>query len=102
MQPQAEGAAMNKISASLSILVIAALVSGCRSEPRGDASSGASPGSLELLNVSYDPTRELWRAINAEFIQAHEKEAGVKLKINQSHGGFSTPERGGDGRPHAA
>ena len=46
-----------------------------------------------LLNVSYDPTRELWRAINAAFIPAYEKEAGVKLEIKQSHGGSSTQAR---------
>jgi len=82
---------MKKITATLSALMIAAVLSGCRNQP--DASSASSPGSLELLNVSYDPTRELWRAINAEFIPAYEKEAGVKLKINQSHGGSSTQAR---------
>jgi sulfate/thiosulfate transport system substrate-binding protein len=93
MQTQATGAAMKKITASLSVLMIAAVLSGCRSQPRGEASSAGSAGSLELLNVSYDPTRELWRAINAEFIPGYEKEAGVKLKINQSHGGSSTQAR---------
>ena len=29
----------------------------------------------ELLNVSYDPTRELWRDINASFIPNYEKQA---------------------------
>jgi sulfate/thiosulfate-binding protein len=47
----------------------------------------------ELLNVSYDPTRELWRAINSAFVAAHQKSAGVKLTINQSHGGSSTQAR---------
>ena len=82
---------MKTITASLSALMIAAVLSGCRSQP--GPSSAASPGSLELLNVSYDPTRELWRAINSEFVPAYEKEAGVKLKINQSHGGSSTQAR---------
>jgi sulfate transport system substrate-binding protein len=50
-------------------------------------------GSLELLNVSYDPTRELWRAINAAFIPAYEKDAGITLEIKQSHGGSSTQAR---------
>jgi sulfate transport system substrate-binding protein len=49
--------------------------------------------TLSLLNVSYDPTRELWRALNAAFIPRYEKEAGVKLTINQSHGGSGTQAR---------
>ncbi|MCI0538282.1 MAG: sulfate ABC transporter substrate-binding protein [Verrucomicrobiales bacterium] len=53
----------------------------------------ASAQSIELLNVSYDPTRELWRDINASFIPKYEKEKGVKLTIKQSHGGSSTQAR---------
>jgi sulfate/thiosulfate-binding protein len=51
------------------------------------------PKALTLLNVSYDPTRELWRAINAAFIPQYEKETGTALTINQSHGGSSTQAR---------
>jgi sulfate/thiosulfate transport system substrate-binding protein len=56
--------------------------------------SGASAaGSLELLNVSYDPTRELWRDINSNFIPVYQKEKGITLSIKQSHGGSSTQAR---------
>jgi ABC-type sulfate transport system substrate-binding protein len=51
------------------------------------------PRSLELLNVSYDPTRELWRDLNATFISKYLKEANTKLAIKQSHGGSSTQAR---------
>lgn len=55
------------------------------------------PGSaaeVTLLNVSYDPTRELWRDQNAAFIAKYEKEhPGDKLSIKQSHGGSSTQAR---------
>jgi sulfate/thiosulfate-binding protein len=44
----------------------------------------------ELLNVSYDPTRELWREINATFIPEYKQ---AELTINQSHGGSSTQAR---------
>lgn len=47
---------------------------------------GSGTGEVELLNVSYDPTRELWRDLNAAFIPAYEKETGQRLVINQSHG----------------
>jgi len=50
-------------------------------------------GSLQLLNVSYDPTRELWREINASFIAQYQKEKGVALTIKQSHGGSSSQAR---------
>ena len=49
--------------------------------------------SLELLNVSYDPTRELWRDVNASFIPQNQKDKGVTLTIKQSHGGSSSQAR---------
>jgi sulfate/thiosulfate transport system substrate-binding protein len=48
---------------------------------------------LELLNVSYDPTRELWRDLNERFAADYEKSTGVKVTIKQSHGGSSTQAR---------
>jgi sulfate transport system substrate-binding protein len=48
---------------------------------------------LELLNVSYDPTRELWRDINDQFVGQYEKENGRKLSIKQSHGGSTSQAR---------
>lgn len=51
------------------------------------------PETLELLNVSYDPTRELWRDLNGRFISHYEQESGKKLRIKQSHGGSSTQAR---------
>jgi sulfate transport system substrate-binding protein len=61
-------------------------------------SSSAAPAekpaqAIELLNVSYDPTRELWREINGKFSASYAKEAGVTLTIKQSHGGSSTQAR---------
>jgi sulfate transport system substrate-binding protein len=50
-------------------------------------------GSTELLNVSCDPTRELWRDINERFIQSYEQERGVKLTIRMSHGGSASQAR---------
>src|SRR5262245_16732159 len=50
-------------------------------------------GEVALLNVSYDPTRELWRDMNANFAARYEKEKGVRVNIKQSHGGSSTQAR---------
>jgi ABC-type sulfate transport system substrate-binding protein len=43
----------------------------------------------QILNVSYDPTRELYAALNAEFIAQYERQTGIKLEIKQSNGGSS-------------
>jgi sulfate/thiosulfate transport system substrate-binding protein len=63
----------------------------------GTEANAAAPSApakeIELLNVSYDPTRELWREINEKFSAAYEKETGTKVKIKQSHGGSSTQAR---------
>jgi sulfate transport system substrate-binding protein len=53
----------------------------------------AGPQSVTLLNVSYDPTRELWRDVNEHFVAAYKAQAGVALTINQSHGGSTTQAR---------
>jgi sulfate transport system substrate-binding protein len=47
----------------------------------------------ELLNVSYDPTRELWRDLNAQFVQQHLERTGQALSIRQSHGGSGSQAR---------
>ena len=49
--------------------------------------------SLELLNVSYDPTRELYRAINTAFTAKYKADTGTDLTIRQSHGGSGTQAR---------
>ena len=46
-----------------------------------------------LLNVSYDPTRELYDDFNKAFLQHWEKTTGKKLSIRQSHGGSGKQAR---------
>ncbi len=46
-----------------------------------------------LLNVSYDPTRELYNDYNAEFIQFWKKKSGQTISIRQSHGGSGKQAR---------
>ncbi|MGE8640648.1 MAG: sulfate ABC transporter substrate-binding protein, partial [Achromobacter sp.] len=46
-----------------------------------------------LLNVSYDPTRELYRAIDDAFIKQYKEKANVDLTIRQSHGGSGRQAR---------
>jgi sulfate/thiosulfate-binding protein len=48
---------------------------------------------LELLNVSYDPTRELYEKINPAFAKQWKEKTGEDIKINQSHGGSGKQAR---------
>jgi sulfate transport system substrate-binding protein len=46
-----------------------------------------------LLNVSYDPTRELYQEFNEAFIKHWQNKTGKKIKIQQSHGGSGKQAR---------
>src|SRR5690242_16256779 len=59
-----------KIRLSFSLILLVAVfgsLSGCGSH---------ETDGLELLNVSYDPTRELWRDLNEKFIPMYEQKTG--------------------------
>jgi ABC-type sulfate transport system substrate-binding protein len=47
----------------------------------------AVAADISLLNVSYDPTRELYVDFNKAFAAAYQKETGKSVEIKQSHGG---------------
>ena len=47
----------------------------------------------EFLNVSYDPTRELYQQVNAAFLKQWDADGGRKLTINASHGGSGSQAR---------
>lgn len=53
----------------------------------------ASAADRSLLNVSYDPTRELYAAINARFSAQWLAQTGEHLTVQQSHGGSSKQAR---------
>ncbi len=76
--------------AALATITSAALLVGC--SKKGAAVS--ANGSATILNVSYDPTRELYEAFNqsfaAEWARSH---PGAKLTVNQSHGGSGKQAR---------
>src|ERR1700723_2807089 len=59
------------------------------------ASAAASVGTrdVEILNVSYDPTRELYEAIDAAFTKTYAGKTGVKVTVRQSHGGSAKQAR---------
>src|SRR5215472_11529335 len=49
--------------------------------------------NLTLLNVSYDPTRELYQDYNAAFVKYWKAKTGQDVTIQQSHGGSGAPSR---------
>jgi sulfate/thiosulfate-binding protein len=69
----------------LTAVLVAAAISGW--------SERASAEGTELLNVSYDPTRELYDAYNAAFTKYWKTKSGQAVTIKQSHGGSSKQGR---------
>ena len=53
----------------------------------------AYAADVSLLNVSYDPTRELYADFNKAFSAAYQKETGKTVEIKQSHGGSGSQAR---------
>ncbi|MFS0777238.1 sulfate ABC transporter substrate-binding protein [Neobacillus sp. 3P2-tot-E-2] len=58
-----------------------------------ETDTAAVKKEVELLNVSYDPTREFYEEFNKSFAAYWEKEKGQKVTINQSHGGSGKQSR---------
>jgi sulfate/thiosulfate-binding protein len=73
-------------AASAALLVASA---GCGSPQQ----SGAAGGAVTLLNVSYDPTRELYSQYNTAFDAYWHGKTGQHVRINQSHGGSAKQAR---------
>ncbi|MBN9126165.1 MAG: extracellular solute-binding protein, partial [Nitrosospira sp.] len=55
--------------------------------------SGGAWADKTILNVSYDPTRELYQEFNAAFAKYWEQKTGEKVAIKQSHGGSGKQAR---------
>jgi sulfate transport system substrate-binding protein len=53
----------------------------------------AAPASTEILNVSYDPTRELYQDIDAAFTKDWKTKTGQDVTVRQSHGGSGAQAR---------
>ncbi len=76
------------------VAVVAIVISACAGAPDTDqAAGGGSASAIELLNVSYDPTRELYQEIDAAFVNAWRGKTGQTVLIRQSHGGSGSQAR---------
>ncbi|MFD0769624.1 sulfate ABC transporter substrate-binding protein [Bacillus sp. CGMCC 1.60114] len=67
------------------------LLSGCASTT--STSKSESGKSIELLNVSYDPTRELYQDFNKDFAKYWKEKSGETVTVKQSHGGSGSQAR---------
>jgi sulfate/thiosulfate transport system substrate-binding protein len=90
--------------AAFFLIAIGALFTACKKSESASASavgsaaassSGAPAAAapVTLLNVSYDPTRELYQDFNAVFAKYWKGKTGQDVKINQSHGGSGKQAR---------
>jgi sulfate/thiosulfate transport system substrate-binding protein len=59
----------------------------------GGAATAPPVDAATLLNVSYDPTRELYREFNAAFARHWQETTGESVEISQSHGGSGAQAR---------
>jgi len=75
------------MKALVPVLLVAATA--CSTETKTTSASK----EVKLLNVSYDPTRELYAAENKAFAAAWEAKTGQKVTIEQSHGGSGKQAR---------
>jgi sulfate transport system substrate-binding protein len=64
---------------------VLALLAGC--------GGGDNSGRVTLLNVSYDPTRELYREVNEAFAKQWEQNTQQRVNIRQSHAGSGSQAR---------
>jgi len=74
------------------VLAFAALLAACGGGETPQTAD-AEPKWTTLLNVSYDPTRELYREYNELFAAHWRKSTGQMVKIDQSHGGAGKQAR---------
>jgi sulfate transport system substrate-binding protein len=73
--------------AGLGVLAGLAALAACNGRHAGSA------GQLTLLNVSYDPTRELYADFNAAFARYWLAKTGQRVRVDQSHGGSGKQAR---------
>lgn len=76
------------ITAPLTLAIAVMFVGGCGGKADRDPNE-----AVTLLNVSYDPTRELYRDINTAFASRYAEEHGRQVDIKQSHAASASQAR---------
>ena len=82
---------MRQAVSGVAVVLAAVLAGGC-----GGAAGEGKPGDMapiQLLNVSYDPTRELYRDVNDAFARHYQQQHGRSVEIKQSHAASGSQAR---------
>jgi sulfate/thiosulfate-binding protein len=79
---------LRSIANSIRLLpfILLAALTGC-------GSSDDAQSTVSILNVSYDPTRELYRDVNEQFIAQWRRDTGQSITVKQSHAGSGSQAR---------
>ncbi|MCE5268213.1 MAG: sulfate ABC transporter substrate-binding protein [Planctomycetaceae bacterium] len=86
-------AGFRRISLFLTLVPLVWLAQGCSDDTGKKPHAGAGPKAVSILNVSYDPTRELYKDFNEVFAAHWLKETGQKVSITPSHDGSGKQAR---------
>jgi len=82
-----------RMGIALSAAALSALALGACGARQSSDAVDPHAAQVTILNVSYDPTRELYADYNAEFAKYWAAQSGQTVAINQSHGGSSKQAR---------
>ncbi|HUT78927.1 MAG TPA: sulfate ABC transporter substrate-binding protein [Polyangia bacterium] len=75
-------------------VALTGIATGCGEKPAADEARGeAMAPPVTILNVSYDPTRELYREFNSAFAVHWQEQTGQAVTVEQSHGGSGSQSR---------
>ena len=82
------------------VVALVTIANGCQNKPaepkqKTDKTTSAtvSKDPIEILNVSYDPTRELYKEFNPAFAKHWAEKTGQEVKVKTSHAGSGTQAR---------
>ncbi len=80
------------MKSSCTLAAVVVLIAGAAILP-GCGPAGGSDGGKELLNVSYDPTRELFKEYDAAFAKHWKETTGETVTVHSAHGGSGKQAR---------
>jgi sulfate/thiosulfate-binding protein len=78
---------LRSAAAALALCALVVLLASCQGQSESNATR------VTLLNVSYDPTRELYVDFNAAFARYWKAKTGQEVRVDQSHGGSGKQAR---------
>lgn len=86
-----------KIVLLVTAVAVGAIVNGCQGTRDESAGAGdrvsAAGEAVDILNVSYDPTREFYKEFNPAFAKHWAKQTGQNVTVRMSHGGSGKQAR---------